>query len=327
MKAVLLGLKDYENHMTDEGHQLQSGLALAGFELWGRGFENDETDCRAILEQTNPDVVVMIDRREWDPKMRGAFDKNAEYKNVEYLAAQANVCRITVCKDAASILDYQRNWARQFRADGFICYYHPECVMREATWVRPDQIIRTYHSIDSHRVGPLSADRGRALVSGARNPAVYPLRETCIRYRDPLQLAYMRHPGYHNCGSCTPHYLDALRSWKVHVCCASRYGFALRKIIESVACGCTVITDLPALDVLPEIDSALIRVKSGIDVASLQKLILQAAREWSLERAVHWSEKAKAWYDWRLMGLQLYASIERFWQEWKHRPTPTMQSA
>jgi len=319
MKAILLGLKDYENHMTDEGHQLQCGLEAAGVEVWGSGFANDCTDAAAIIERAKPDVAIVIDRREWDPKMRGAFDKSAAYSNIDKLAANRSVCEITICKDAASILEYQRTWAKDLQADGYICYYHPDAVTRYATWVKPHQIIRTYHSVDATRVWKIHADRGTALVSGARNPAVYPLRETCIRYREHLGLSYMRHPGYGNCGTCTPHYLDALRTWKVHVCCASQYGFALRKIMESVACGCTVITDLPSYDVLPEIDDALIRVRTNIAVHDLQRVIREAVQNWNLADAVKWSDKAKAFYDWRVTGQRLYDNIERFWIEWKQR--------
>jgi hypothetical protein len=96
------------------------------------------------------------------------------------------------------------------------------------------------------------------MVSGAASNA-YPLRQRVIRDALDLGVDVLRHPGYGNQGPRTPEYMRHLAGYKVHVATASMYGFALRKIIESVAMGCTVVTDLPAYDVLPEIDGALVQ--------------------------------------------------------------------
>jgi hypothetical protein len=58
-----------------------------------------------------------------------------------------------------------------------------------------------------------------------------------------------------------------------HVATASSYHFALRKIIESVACGCTPVTNLPAYDVLPEIDPVLVRIDDDATEAQIGEAI------------------------------------------------------
>ena len=75
------------------------------------------------------------------------------------------------------------------------------------------------------------------------------------------------HPGYHANGSFTPalHSRNSTK-FKVAICTSSTMGFALRKIIEATACGCRVITDLPAGEVMPEIDGNLTRVSSDISL-------------------------------------------------------------
>ena len=104
----------------------------------------------------------------------------------------------------------------------------------------------------------------------------YPLRQRAVRDRVVLGLDVLRHPGYGNRGAVTPAYCRELARYRVSVATASMYGFALRKIIEAVAVGCTVITDLPAYDVLPEIDAALIRVPSTINPPDFAAVIRDA---------------------------------------------------
>lgn len=301
--------------MTDEGWQLQQGLIENGFEPWGKGFENDSTDVAEIVAATKPDIAVVIDKREWDASMRGAFDKAAEFRNINALADRHEICKITVCKDAASVLRYQEDWANELRADGFICYYGYSQIGQYSRWISPKRYIRTRHSVDAARVPALGDYRGGAMVSGARNKHVYPFRETCFRYSEFLGVKVQPHPGYHNCGTCTPHFLDALATWKVHLCCASRYDFLLRKIIESVACGCTVITDLK--EYVPEIDGALIRVPTDIAPEALKPIIKKAIREWSFDSALEWSAKAKSHYDYHVAGARLSDRIDMFYRAWQ----------
>ena len=98
--------------------------------------------------------------------------------------------------------------------------------------------------------------------------------------------------------------------WRqIHVATASRFHFALRKIIESVAVGCVPVTNLPAWDVLPEIDDALVRVPDAISMGDLRGVIDAAERGWDLDRARHFAERALEFYDYRAAGLRLDAAI------------------
>src|SRR5262249_40475514 len=152
----------------------------------------------------------------------------------------------TVVKDAHGWPDIQSNVARQVKAHGIACYYHPDIVRKNAPWSSPYQLLRIHHSVDAEWIRPMlqTVSRRDALVSGSR-ASCYPVREAAFRHAGRLGLDMIQHPGYGNQGSDTPRYLTRLAGYKVHLATASRWGYALRKIIESVACGVTPITNLP----------------------------------------------------------------------------------
>lgn len=154
----------------------------------------------------------------------------------------------------------------------------------------------------------LTAPRKRAVVSGALGNC-YPVRRIAFKHAATIGCDTVRHPGYGNRGICTPGYLEMLAGYKVHIATASSYAFALRKLIESVACGCTPVTDLPAYDVLPEIDGALVRISPYADAKELCEAVARAEREWRLEERLEYARKAREWYDWRAMGLRTSEAI------------------
>jgi hypothetical protein len=186
--------------------------------------------------------------------------------------------------------------------------------------VRPKQIIRTYHSLDAQKVPVLSRDRvDTGLISGATNQRVYPLRTNIvnlIKGGNLKGIEMLRHPGYGLKGNHSNAYLQTLNNYKVHIATASIYGFALRKIIESVACGCTAITTLPEFEVMPEIDQALVRVPYGIKPNELTEVVREQVSKWDYDKAVHFSEKAKEYYDYRRLYARLCADIERKYLNW-----------
>ena len=101
-----------------------------------------------------------------------------------------------------------------------------------------------------------------------------------------------------------------MAGYKVSVATASLYGFALRKIIESVAAGCIAVTNLPESDVLPEIDGALWRVSQEAKIGEVEDAVAQAEAAWDLDAAIEWSKRACRFYDWRAVGQRLSDSIE-----------------
>jgi hypothetical protein len=304
MTDVLLGNVDYRKHMTTEGDQFQTGLQAAGYTVAGKGFDG-LVDVPTILGRYQPDRIVVHDPRDWDPISPIAFRKDLGFERIAALR-DAAAFKAVVVKDAASSLAYQSGFYRTIRADAAITYYHQTSIGRNAEWLKAVPQIRTYHSIDADQIAGIrfTGDRRAAVVSGALSTA-YPLRQRTVRDAAVLGVDVIPHPGYGNRGARTPDYCRTLAGYKVSIATASMYGFALRKIIEAVAVGCTVITDLPAYDVLPEIDGAVIRVPATIDPAELARVITTAVATWSLEERAYWMTRALAWYDARAIGRRL----------------------
>lgn len=305
---VLLANVDYRRHMTNEGDQFQEGLRSAGWTLAGAGYD-DLTDVPAILERYQPARVVVHDKRDWDPQSDIAFRKDIGFDRLSALECWPSF-KAVVVKDAASSIEYQRAFYDEVGADASIVYYHPDSVRRFATWMNGKPLVRTYHTLNPADYAGVALDGPRqgALVSGAVGKC-YPLRQRVVRDARQLGVAVFKHPGYGNKGSRVRDYLEQLANFKVHVATASAYGFALRKIIESVAMGCTVVTDLPAYDVLPEIDEVLIRVSPTVTTPELRDVIAQALRDWTLEDRMRWAARARAFYDYQAMGVRLNQSL------------------
>jgi hypothetical protein len=305
---VVLANVDYRRHMTNEGDQFQEGLKSAGWTLAGSGFDG-MTDVPAILEAYQPLRVVVHDKRDWDPKSDIAFRKDIGFERLNALQCWP-AFKAVVVKDAASSIDYQRTFFDEVGADAAIVYYHPDSVRKYSTWLTGKTLIRTYHTVspEDYEGLDLAGPRSGALVSGAV-ARCYPLRQRVVREARALGVTVLKHPGYGNKGSRVRDYLQQLAGFKVHVATASAYGFALRKIIESVAMGCTVVTDLPAYDVLPEIDGALVRVDPDIPIGRLRTVIAQTVQAWSFDERMAWAARARAFYDSEAMGARLSRSL------------------
>lgn len=308
MTGVLLANVDYRRHMTNEGDQFQEGLASAGWTLAGAGFDGLR-DVPAILDRYRPARVVVHDKRDWDPASRISFRKDIGFEHLAALQGFRGFTAVVV-KDAATSVEYQQAFYREAGADAAIVYYHPESVRRHAAWLTQVPLVRTYHTVDATALVPLDvrAARRGAVVSGAVSGS-YPFRTRIVREARTLGVDVLRHPGYGNRGAHTPEYLQTLGGYKVSIATASAFGFALRKIIESVAMGCIVITDLPAYDVLPEIDGALVRVSPSVSTPALRHLIADAVQAWHPGAAATWAARARAYYDYRAMGTRLDADL------------------
>lgn len=322
MKRLVFANIDYEpvggagGHMTDEGMQLQRGLEHAGWTLVGSGFGNGCRNVPELIEKNQPDIVFVQDKRDWDPASGGCFRKNIGFQNLGFLAKCNSIFKVCVVKDAGSLIDYHREFCDEIQADAVVVYYHPQSVTRLSPWLSRHRLIRTYHSVDKKVADsiPFSVNRKKGVVSGARS-GVYPLRELIFRSYRQLGIDTIKHPGYNNKGHATAQYLSVIGRYAVHIATASAYGFALRKIIESVAMGCTPITDLPSYDILPEIDQALVRVAPPYDVLKLGATINRAAVSWSAQERRVFASAARDFYDWRAIGLRLSNLIVEARQE------------
>lgn len=310
MRRLVLANVDYEQHMTDEGEQFQRGLEHAGWTLAGVGYGDGCADVGALLNRHGPEVVVVHDKRDWDPASRISFRKDVGFMNMQALV-ESDVPRGTVIKDAATFSEYQAKWIGELRPNFVVVYYLPRIVVQVAPYLAGLPIVRTWHTVDAKLLSkiPLDGPRERGVVSGAIDRRTYPTRWTAARFADLLGISILPHAGYGNRGSDTPNYLRRLSGFRVHVATASRFGFALRKIIESVACGCTPVTDLPDDDVLPEIDGALLRIPHGASRITLRDAVARADDEWNLEERAEWARKAREFYDWRAMGTLLDSGV------------------
>lgn len=308
---VALAVEDMRRHMTDEGWQLFYGLGLNGYELCGYNLTLNETSVPRILEITNPKVAVIQDKREWDVKPGNFREPKARFTGVTAFRERDDIFKITVLKDAQNNPRYHADSASEMGVHAWITYYATPVVLRVAPFVRPQHILRTYHTVDSKAIPEYKADdRDNCLLSGAVSNA-YPLRQRLFKDHKKLpRTDVLHHPGYHNKGSNTPSFLQLLSKYKVAICTCSMYGYALRKIIESVACGCVVITNLPSDEYLPDIDNALVRIPSDISIDDLSKIVLTQIREYDKEKQRHYAELCKVRYDFRFETSLLAMQIE-----------------
>lgn len=317
-KGIALAVESMKRHMTDEGWQIMQSLQYHGYTLCGHQLEVNATDVRDIIRQTDPGIVLVQDKREWDVQ-RGDFRvAAARFNGVGYLKERPDLFKLTILKDSHQRPDYHRESADEMGVHAWVIYYHPSIVMRNAPYLRQKHLIRTYHTLDANLVPDFSmANRGGVLLSGAISPA-YPLRSNILRHgrRWIPNMTVISHPGYHVNGSATPKYLQTLSHYKVAICTASMYGYALRKIIEATACGCRVVTDLPVDEVLPEIDGNLIRVPSDINMREIGQVVRQALVGYEPGRQERFAKQAKAFYDYRVMGQRLVQDISNMAKTW-----------
>lgn len=311
---VALAVPSMEQHTSNEGWQLMLALRAGGYGLFGYGVKShgdgfahqNWTDIKAILEQLNPAVVFVQDQHEWSS---GHLAKKEEFfRNAPLLATRLDVFKLTVMKDTHRQYESNKRHSQEIGCHAWVTYYSIPITLRTLNWLRPQHVIRTWHTVDPAAVPPFSADRQPCLLSGSLGGA-YPLRERIHKANLP-GVTFLRHPGYSNKGTSTPEYLKQLSRFKVAICTASRFGYCLRKLIEATACGCKVITDLPVDEIVPEIDGNLFRVSPNIDMDELSLLIRGLSDGYNTEKQQMWAEKAKQRFDWRVEGVRLSQEIE-----------------
>lgn len=310
--SVMLAVESMKDHTTDEGWAIALALQYAGYQLAGFGLPHNCTHVPAILSSLNPSVVVVQDKREWDLNGPKDFrEPRARFHGVEALRDRPDVFKLTILKDAHQRPDYHQQSAAEIGCHAVITYYHPQIVCHLAPYVRPEHLIRTYHTVDRRVVPSFSPDnRAGALLSGAVSSA-YPLRRMLFANAHLLSsTTVLPHPGYHRNGCATPGFLKMLSRFRVSICTSSVYGYALRKLIESTACGCRVITDLPSDEVLPHIDGNLVRVPPSITVREMNEIIKSECDRWDAERQAFYASRAVSWYDYRAAGVRLSVDID-----------------
>jgi len=328
-EKVFFAVETFARHMTDEAWQLQVGQQGQGYTLLGRHFGKDEVDVSDAFRRHKPSTAILQDKREWDSSRAGCYDKTVGFHRIEAGAEHSDVFRVTIHKDLHHDPSYHHDFHNAWKTHAWIVYYNQRIATHLCPWMRPEHVVRTYHSVDASRVPAFSAERpNRCLLSGQLQQKTYPLRTNAANWAKEGLLSpcdVLHHPGYHANGAATPDYLQTLSGYKVSICTASIYGYALRKIIESTACGCVVITDLPADETLPEIDGNLIRVHPGITHRQLTDLIRVAVAEYDPELQEAYADAALKYYDYRNQAALLAANIETLRNNYPP-PSPTNRS-
>lgn len=309
---LVLANIDLCNHVTSEGEQLQSGLEAAGWTLAGFGYGDGCVDVPTLLERQQPRIVLVTAREDWDETSTGCFNKHCSFKRIDALASHHDIFKVAVVKDCPGAVDRRKGWCEEIKADAVVIYYHEQSMLKVSPWLKDYRLIRTWHSIDSEFTSNLNLIKPRAngIVTGAVSSA-YPLRQLATQRADWFGLDTKKHPGYKPNGPQTQDYLRHLSKYKVHLATASMWGFSLRKIFESVAVGCTPITNLPSYDELPEIDSALIRIPDSIKPESLRAVIDEAVNAWDQQQRLFFASRCWEFYDWRVRGKALSEELRR----------------
>lgn len=309
---IFLANSSYSGHTTDEGNQLQLALQHAGFLLVGSGYGDGMRDVPQLIERHQPKVIVIADPRDWFRSSGGSFGrKDLHFERHEVLAKHPEIFKCVVMKDAGTAVDFQRDFAASIKANALITYYHDKAVLPLSPWAAAYKRIRIHHSVDADliRTIDLKGNRRRSVVTGAVS-GVYPLRRMVFENAYGMGVDKIKHPGYQANYCHTPDYLRMLSQYKTHVATCSSYNFALRKIIESVAVGCVPITNLPEWDCLPEIDGALVRIKSDSSPVDVKEAINVAEENYNLDERLAWAEKAQSYYDWHTCGQRLALDIQ-----------------
>lgn len=310
-KGVALAVESMKRHMTDEGWQIMAGLEHAGYTLCGHNLGKSETYVPIIVGRTDPGIVVVQDKREWDVAPTNFRDKEARFTEVEYLRTRPDIFKLTIVKDAQHNPEYHQQSADEIGCHAWIVYYDPDTVCSLAPYVRRQHIVRTYHSLNPAVVPEFRHKRHHGcLLSGAVSNA-YPLRKRLFKEYDKLPDTHkLRHPGYHMNGCQTAEFMQILSQYRAAICTASRYGYALRKIIEATACGCVVVTDLPEHEVMPEIDENLVRVSPEASTKDIAALLEKIYLTYDKERQIELAQRAIRFYDYRVIGRKLADDIE-----------------
>lgn len=330
MNRLVLGNAAYrklfgicKGHMTDEQAQLQDGLVHAGWTIAGPSFNPykerylpahasiiEASDVRTILDKAKFDTVFIQDPRDMQAESGGCFDKWTNFYGIGALK-HYSAYKVVSFKDAAVAIDYQRDFAASVGASALATYYHRDSIKLTSVWAEDYIHIRHYHCVDADYIKTLNLykDRRRGLVSGHTSPFFYPLRHEVVRRAHSWNIDVQPHPGWNNHGCRVPEYLELLTHYKVHVATCTRYGHALRKIIESVCCGCACVTNLPEYDCLPVIDDWLIRIPLHAEINQVREAIDKAESEWNQEQAIARAEAACDYYDFKADAKRLDQSI------------------
>jgi hypothetical protein len=161
-RPIGLAVASMKDHTTNEGWEIFDGLLHTGYLLFGHDIPpGNETDVEKILNVVEPTVVVVQDEREWQGHTAGGgFNSRERFTNISALSPRDDVFRVGVLKDAHQKPEYHRASFESFGAHAVIHYYHPRIICHLAPYLRPNHLIRTYHSLDPASLPPWKDSTG-----------------------------------------------------------------------------------------------------------------------------------------------------------------------
>ena len=312
---IMCVLESYRRHMDNGRWLFQRGMEICGWKSMASNLPpGDEGLCTNDLSTVpGAKLVIMWPRHEWDYTVRHPCATTPEEGFVNYNKLGPKCVRIAATHDAGSRVQEHRAWFDEWEPDYYLTWYHDKSVLTQMPFLDPSKLIRTYHILNTPSSYYCGQRYDRALFSGARNRFVYPLREKIIKWG--LQnVDILPHPGYHMSGSTSYMFLDTLTHYKVSICTASVYNFALKKIFESTAAGCRVITNLPPYDVLPVIDGNLIRLHTWTP-QTLRDAIGHAIATYDADAQRKLAWECRAYYDYNRESVRLNSKLSALIKE------------
>jgi hypothetical protein len=312
---IVLGVSSLRDCTSPEGHALIEGLRHAGWQVWGHGYADpfNLTDVREIIHRIEPGVVLVYDIREWGEHCgkNDLRDPMARFTNLSALLERANIFKVGMIRDAHNSVEQCNESFKQAGVHAWVHQYHPRIVKHLNNAVRPQHLIRSWHSVEPADVPPFDKHNREGCLLSGNLSGYYPLRQ---RLYDNLHLlprtTMLGHPGYQRQKCHTPEMLDQFSRHKVAIVTSSIFGYAIRKFVEATAAGCAIITDLPTDEVIPFIDVNFTRVSTDVSISEVRNLLLEMYRLYNPERQRQLSDVCKCYYDWRNVGCRLDDSIE-----------------
>jgi hypothetical protein len=312
---LLAGVDFYAEYVTNENDELQRGLRMAGWQheiARGRSLAD-------VCREMDPAMLFVTDPRDflhWDAFGNLKLPPSHSWTGLDQIPE--HVFKATIWKDLFWYPDWQLETIQKIGCHAVVHYYDRAIIETIAPWLS-DMLIRTWHSVNRRLLPEWPEKRAGVIVSGAvdarkgRDPRIdpYPMRTRLMRALSrslPPGWTLRQHPGYHAAGTDTPAYMRALAGHRVSFCSSSAFSFALRKIIESVACGCIVVTDLH--ESLPEIDDSIIRIAPDTPTGNIIGLCNEAAESWNEKTQRAAAARCVAWYDHERRGRELTEALE-----------------
>jgi len=336
MKAIQFGFDYFRTYASDTAWILHKGLEAAGFELFGMGFGDDETDIQAVCEREKPDIVFVHSWDTWRPEAAGKRPAPADaggdvaLTGYRWLAEQPGILRVTQYADPRPERSAEHEeWQNEvFRPHVILCRYHLDNICELNPWLRRDALLRIWHSVTADYCAPVRDRKGIAIFAGCSLPAFYPVRHRLAAELAASPLAEERREGHGPVYTIRPHhkwargtgpdvpaYMAHLAEHRVAVMTGARWHWALKKHWEATAAGCIVVTTAADADPLPWIDDNLVRIPDDIALDDLTDIVQGLAASWDIEKQRHFAREAVKHFDYRVEGCRIGAQLRAIWRE------------